>query len=42
MLNPIEASENIKNEFIGYVTTSFQMADEVYASQLKKNYRRKV
>jgi len=35
MLNPIEASKQIKDEFIGYITTSFQMADERYAEQFK-------
>ena len=33
MLNPIEASENIKNEFISYVSTNFNIADRDYYSQ---------
>lgn len=40
MLNPIEASKQIKDEFIGYITTSFQMADERYAEQFKKELQR--
>ena len=33
MLNPIEASESIKSEFISYVSTNFHIADRDYASQ---------
>ena len=33
MFNPIEASENIKDEFISYVSTSFHIADRDYANQ---------
>ena len=40
MLNPIEASQQIKDEFIGYITTSFQMADEEYSNQFKKELQR--
>lgn len=40
MLNPIEASEQIKDEFIGYITTSFQMADEDYSEQFRKELQR--
>lgn len=31
MFNPIAASENIKNEFVSYVSTSFHIADRDYA-----------
>ena len=30
MLNPIEASESIKDEFISYVSTRFHIADRDY------------
>jgi len=40
MLNPIEASEQIKEEFIGYITTSFQMADEEYSEQFRRELHR--
>ena len=33
MFNPIEASENIKNEFTSYITTSFHLADQEYNEQ---------
>ncbi len=33
MLNPIEASANIKDEYVGYITTSFNISDKVYAAQ---------
>jgi hypothetical protein len=33
MFNPITASENIKNEFIGYISTLFHISDKEYASQ---------
>ena len=33
MMNPIEASESIKDEFISYVSTSFHIADRDYARQ---------
>lgn len=35
MLNPIEASESIKDSFIDYITTSFDISDKDYANQLK-------
>lgn len=35
MLNPIEASESIKEEFISYVSTSFHIADRDYAGQFE-------
>lgn len=36
MLNPIIASKSIKDEFTGYITTSFQIADKEYAAQFKE------
>jgi ATP-dependent helicase YprA (DUF1998 family) len=33
--NPIKASENIKESFIDYITTSFGLADKTYAEELK-------
>lgn len=33
MFNPIEASKNIKDEFISYVSTNFHIADKDYAKQ---------
>lgn len=33
MFNPISAAENIKNEFIGYISTLFHISDKEYASQ---------
>ena len=34
MFNPVVASKNIKEEFVGYITTSFQFADNRLRSQL--------
>lgn len=36
MFDPIEASENIKEEFMSYVATSFHLADANYAKQFKE------
>jgi len=33
MFSPIEASKNIKDEFSGYISTSFHLADKDYAKQ---------
>lgn len=33
MFSPISAAENIKDEFIGYISTLFHIADKDYASQ---------
>jgi ATP-dependent helicase YprA (DUF1998 family) len=33
MFNPITAAENIKDEFIGYISTLFHISDKEYASQ---------
>ena len=33
MFSPIEASQNIKDEFSGYISTSFHLADKDYAKQ---------
>lgn len=33
MFSPISASENIKDEFIGYISTLFHISDKEYASQ---------
>lgn len=33
MFSPILASQNIKNEFIGYISTLFHISDKEYASQ---------
>ena len=36
MFNPIVASENIKESFIDYITTSFDFQDETYARELRE------
>ena len=36
MFNPVLASENIKNEFIGYVSTFFHISDREYAIKFKE------
>lgn len=36
MFNPIVASENIKESFVDYITTSFDFQDETYARELRK------
>lgn len=41
MLNPIEASESIKDEFISYVSTSFHIADRDYADQFVAELNKK-
>ena len=33
MFNPITAAENIKDEFIGYISTLFHISDRNYARQ---------
>ena len=33
MFSPISASENIKEEFIGYISTLFHISDKEYAAQ---------
>lgn len=33
MFDPIEASRNIKDEFISYVSTTFHIADQEYSKQ---------
>lgn len=35
MFSPIEASQNIKDEFIGYISTSFHIADMDYTKQFE-------
>ena len=40
MLNPIEASRELKEEFISYITTSFQISDEEYARQFREELSR--
>jgi ATP-dependent helicase YprA (DUF1998 family) len=39
MFNPIAASENIKDEFMGYISTSFPIADREYAAQFSAALR---
>lgn len=41
MLNPIQASESIKDEFVSYVSTSFHIADRDYAEQFIKELNKK-
>lgn len=41
MFNPIEASENIKNEFTSYIATSFHLADQEYNEQFIHELDRK-
>ena len=41
MLNPIEASESIKDEFISYISTSFHLADKDYSKQFESELRKK-
>ena len=36
MFNPIVASDNIKESFIDYITTSFDFQDETYARELRE------
>ena len=36
MFNPIVASENIKESFVDYITTSFDFQDETYARELRE------
>ena len=36
MFDPIRASENIKDEFISYISTSFHLADKDYAKQFTR------
>ena len=31
MFDPVQASEEIKNSYIDYITTSFDIADKAYA-----------
>ena len=35
MFDPIHAAEEIKSSYIDYITTSFDIADQTYASELK-------
>ncbi|MBP3209782.1 MAG: DEAD/DEAH box helicase, partial [Oscillospiraceae bacterium] len=35
MFNPIQAAEEIKSSYIDYIATSFDIADETYASELR-------
>lgn len=39
MFSPITASENIKDEFIGYISTLFRISDKDYASQFTASLR---
>jgi len=41
MFNPIEASDNIKEEFISYISTSFHIADQEYAKQFADELNKK-
>ncbi|WP_027407181.1 DEAD/DEAH box helicase [Anaerovibrio sp. RM50] len=41
MFNPIEASENIKDEFVSYVSTRFHIADKDYAVQFEDELNKK-
>ena len=41
MLNPIEASESIKNEYVSYVSTYFHIADREYADLFMKELNKK-
>ena len=41
MLNPIEASESIKDEFVSYISTSFHIADRDYAEQFVNELNKK-
>lgn len=36
MFDPIQASNNIRDEFISYISTSFHLADQEYARQFKE------
>lgn len=38
--NPITASQNIKESFVDYITTSFDMADKEYAEKFRKELER--
>lgn len=40
MFNPITAAENIKNEFIDYISTLFHISDKEYASQFVEELRK--
>ncbi len=40
MFNPIVASANIKDEYIGYITTSFNIADKEYARQFENELQK--
>ena len=36
MFDPVQASEEIKNSYIDYITTSFDIADKAYAELFRK------
>ena len=36
LMNPIEASKNIRNEFIDYIASTFPIADSEYAKKFKE------
>lgn len=40
MFDPIQASDNIRDEFVSYISTSFHLADQEYANQFIKELRR--
>ena len=40
MFSPISAAENIKDEFIGYILTLFNIADKDYATQFDSALRK--
>lgn len=39
MFSPISASENIKEEFVGYITTLFHISDSDYAKQFERKLK---
>ena len=39
MFNPITAADNIKDEFIGYISTLFHISDKDYAAQFQEALR---
>ena len=39
MFDPIQAAEEIKSSYIDYITTTFDLADQEYAVELRKALR---
>ena len=40
MFDPAKASENIKNEFVDYISTTFSFADNLYQQEFRKELNR--